>query len=766
MKFKVFLSLSTVLFLHTLHGMKDTKHVDKKAQEIYQPKSLRDRAAQVAFKLLPQQPNIDACFEATPRELIDEYINKPIDKRGRRPIYFTSNIPNAIAPLIRYGAEIGVWDTLKICPMQYFIEEGNCDAALDTLAALGVAKTQTSEKDFAYYCLRSLTPLHREKIKRIVERNAKVMHASDKEECEKLLLWENLETNGYQNLINKIIDLLKILKKYQSSAYVQGTLQPWHLTQRTALFYAQTPDEINQLVSENYPIDHQDIWGDTALLYHLKENRPECAQALIKAGATTKLADKKGKPLVIDYCIKFGFNNLLRDVFTQEMIEYLDENPREFMETAAEHNNIGAVRFLLDYRRGETDEDVEMDPMIDRIYYRKDLEEALFAAINQKNLQLCSLLLSQEELDINALDKYENSFLIKAIIRFPEFALDLLEIDDLDIFQRNEEGNDGLTVAMQEKNFPIFKKIVTSTNKDSGKNNINYQNDLGETPLMLCLREEFHEGVEFLLNSGADVTLKDNNNRTGLHYAVLGSFENLQYLLSFIQRTCPTSIESLMNDKTSAGKTPLLVLVKSSDAQDCKEKIDLLLQQPGVDINAENNKGKNALQIALEWQYIRDAKYLLERGATLNPQKVIGIMQRLIIQQTVAMETWLNNNNWCTSGDMLVRYGAMQQKALARTKALCKTIKLLSKKGFSFNIPNQENKTLLSTAIEHSSPQTIKTLLNLGISYENNDTLRAQEVYDEIHKAIACEENNLTLQAKKGSLERAQEVLALLTPTT
>ena len=73
---------------------------------------------------------------------------------------------------------------------------------------------------------------------------------------------------------------------------------------------------------------------------------------------------------------------------------------------------------------------------------------------------------------------------------------------------------------------------------------------------------------------------------------------------------------------------------------------------------------------------------------------------------------------------------------------------------------------MLSTAIEHSNPQIIKTLLNLGISYDKNDTLRAQKVYDEIHKAVACEENNLTLQVKKDSLERAQEVLALLTPTT
>ena len=764
MKFKIFLLLNSILFLHNSQGMENnTEHTDKQArtdeQILFQPKSLRDRSAQIVFKLVPQQPDVKATCKLMPSELIEAYINKPVDPRGRTPIYFAGNNCNEISSLIMHDAHIitdkngtkfDVSDKLGITPIQYFVEEGNCDAAITGISVLAILNDKSPS-----------IPNVLTKVARLVDRTFPFMDSTDKEEILSM-------RSSQDNALNKIIKFLPILKKYQSYAYVEGNLQPWHLTQRTTLFYAQTPEEI-ELIAQQYPdcdLDQKDIWGDTALLYHLKECRPACAQALIKAGATTKLCDSEGKPLVIDYCIRFGYNDLLKELFTQEMIEYLDEHPQPFMQLAAKHNNIGAIRFLLEKHLHSN---------------TKDLKKALLETINQNNLPLCQLLSAQPTFNINTCYRYpdNDTLLIHAIRKFPAFALYLLDNPKIDIFQQNDEHDDALAIAMQQKNLPIFKKIVLSTHKqisssidpDTETNNINYQNDIDETPLMLCLREEFDEGIQFLLDQKADLYLTDIKNKTALHYAVKhGSCETFGLLFAHITSQCSQeNAKALLSAKDKKGKTALMRAIPSTD--ESNKFFRALL--PQSDIHAQTNKGKSVLHLAVENLSHKAVKSLLNAGCNLNLSTVI----RLISQHLSGMKTSINIIYTSkVSYQATKSYIGLEQKTTI-IKKLIKIVQLFINNGMNIDMPDEDGDTLLITAIKNLNPEMVQGLLQLGADahYVNPEgkqpLLIAQEQYNieekkynELQPEIESSFMEELFDKQQSLVHCAQEIFSMLAP--
>ena len=116
-------------------------------QPTFQPRSLKDAAGRIAFSLLPQQPNLDELFPTIPTELTEEYINKPLDCTERTPLYCAQT--KNIFSLIQHGAKIDIKNKIGISPIEYFIQEGNYQAALQILSS--IQKEQVQEKKEGYF---------------------------------------------------------------------------------------------------------------------------------------------------------------------------------------------------------------------------------------------------------------------------------------------------------------------------------------------------------------------------------------------------------------------------------------------------------------------------------------------------------------------------------------------------------------------------------------------------------------------------------------
>lgn len=112
------------------------------------------------------------------------------------------------------------------------------------------------------------------------------------------------------------------------------------------------------------------------------------------------------------------------------------------------------------------------------------------------------------------------------------------------------------------------------------------------------------------LNAHANVSDKDLNGRTALHYAV-NHVEIIDFLLSK---------GADINEKDNEGNTPLIESLRPGSN---KNTIEYIIEK-GADLNLKNNKGDTPLHKACMWTDIDFVKLLIEKGADINATNHIG----------------------------------------------------------------------------------------------------------------------------------------------
>jgi ankyrin repeat protein len=167
----------------------------------------------------------------------------------------------------------------------------------------------------------------------------------------------------------------------------------------------------------------------------------------------------------------------------------------------------------------------------------------------------------------------------------------------------NERGVAGILVALQSES-PKAAMVLAK----HPKTQINVQNQLGETPLMLAAITNQLELAKVLLARGADV------NRPGwtpLHYAsTRGHSEMMRLLLEH---------DAYIDSESANGTTPLMMAAYSAPSLAVK-----LLLEEGADPTLTNHGNATALDLALSKDHQQSAFYIrafLESWFIQNPIK-------------------------------------------------------------------------------------------------------------------------------------------------
>jgi uncharacterized protein len=167
----------------------------------------------------------------------------------------------------------------------------------------------------------------------------------------------------------------------------------------------------------------------------------------------------------------------------------------------------------------------------------------------------------------------------------------------------NEKGDAGILVALQSES-PKSAMLLAN----DPRTNVNAQNQLGETPLMLAAINNQLDLAKVLIARGADV------NRVGwtpLHYAAAkGQREIMRLLLEN---------DAYIDSESANGTTPLMMAAFSTSPLAVK-----LLLEEGADPTLVNHGNASALDIALSKGHEQSAFYLkafLESWYIQNPIK-------------------------------------------------------------------------------------------------------------------------------------------------
>jgi ankyrin repeat protein len=152
--------------------------------------------------------------------------------------------------------------------------------------------------------------------------------------------------------------------------------------------------------------------------------------------------------------------------------------------------------------------------------------------------------------------------------------------------------------AVRDGNIPGLKKLIKSKAK------LDFVNSREMTPLMIASADNNLEIVKILVEAGANINIKNNENgKNALMYAAsLGYFEVCDYLIS--------QKGMLIDAKDKEGKTALMHAVFNAR----KEVVQLLIEKK-ANVHARTNTEESALSLAMRGGRAEIIKILKDFGA-------------------------------------------------------------------------------------------------------------------------------------------------------
>ncbi|XP_031709449.1 inversin isoform X2 [Anarrhichthys ocellatus] len=348
--------------------------------------------------------------------------------------------------------------------------------------------------------------------------------------------------------------------------------------------------------------DREDQFGRTPLMYCVLADRLDCAEILLKAGAS---------------------------------VNKTDHSQRTALHLAAQKGNVRFLKLLLSRRAN---------------WLQKDLEEMtpLHLATRHPSQKALALLLKHiGPGEVDTQDKNKQTALHwSAFYNRPEHVRLLIKHDS-NIGIPDSEGKIPLHWAAHSQEPSATQTVRCILEAAPTESLLNWQDYEGRTPLHFAVADGNEAVVEVLTSyEGCNVTAYDNLFRTPLHWAALLGHARIVHLL--LERNTSGTIPS-----DSQGATPLHYGAQSNNAEtvgvflshpSVKDEPDLegrtafmwaagkgsddvirtmLALTPHIDINMADKYGGTALHAASLSGHVSTVKLLLERGAMVDSLDVM-----------------------------------------------------------------------------------------------------------------------------------------------
>ncbi len=319
------------------------------------------------------------------------------------------------------------------------------------------------------------------------------------------------------------------------------------------------------------------------------------------------------------------------------------------------------------------------------------------------NLKESFSYLVEQGADINQDDEYSNSLVSLVLNEVNLSMLKLLIEQGLDIKALNDDEESLLHLACSASKRTNIIAFLLQEGLD-----IKARNKWGETPLLLYCEYGNVEGIQFLLENGAELKEVDDEENNVLHNACWGSGN--QDVISFLLKQGMD-----INTRNKNGQTPLLaaseggnyklipflieqgaditaigsdrctILHTACHQEEPDFELLALALEKGVDINAlEDESEATALMLACHYNNLKLASWLLEKGANIE----------------------LTDSTGCTA----MHYACFADEEYDPEEM----IKLLLKHGADINAPDAEGMTPLMFSCTMGKMVAVRALVKQG----------------------------------------------------
>jgi ankyrin repeat protein len=164
----------------------------------------------------------------------------------------------------------------------------------------------------------------------------------------------------------------------------------------------------------------------------------------------------------------------------------------------------------------------------------------------------------------------------------------------------NAQNGLQLYYACSQRDFVLVRSLVSS-----GEASVNFQFGGGETPVMVCCRQDGTDILIYLIQRGANLDLVNNIGQTALH---LAAFYNKHLSMALLLQNGANAGLASNN-----GRTALML-----SAMDNSPKCAALLLQHGVAVDAIDRGGRTALWYASSHGHLSIVELLVEGGSDIE----------------------------------------------------------------------------------------------------------------------------------------------------
>ncbi len=371
-------------------------------------------------------------------------------------------------------------------------------------------------------------------------------------------------------------------------------------------------------------IQHGATFNPDLILYAVRKGKRELFKALLKAGADVNVADEKGNT-ALHYATRTNREYFVRDLISAGAnIEARNKADYTPLMLAVRYRCYSAAGCLLangadEYAIGSKYRESSM-AMCRRYHCQIKNNKLIKKEWNSESLKNLTPFrfcwaaqsggiakiqsLKEQRLDINTQD--EEGYTALHLGSDQEEVIPLLIQSGADMYIETypnewERPHTPAMLAADGSELECLKKFLACGY------DVNHKDSYGTTLLMFCACRFLPSLVEFLLENGANPSLKDNKGQTALFYATYHNLvcydEIIDYLLEY---------GANINEVDNEGNSALLQIADEEIEGDATHR-DLI--DRGIDVNIRNNAGQTALSIAKLHGHKRLIAELLEAGA-------------------------------------------------------------------------------------------------------------------------------------------------------
>ncbi|XP_063923595.1 uncharacterized protein LOC135137792 isoform X2 [Zophobas morio] len=505
-------------------------------------------------------------------------------------------------------------------------------------------------------------------------------------------------------------------------------------------FWRENQDVIKLLIKRGLDINAESNKGETGLQLACLNCDSEIAEMFLKLGASLQSTGKEMNNALHSASASQEENGDIIKLLLKDGIDVnaQNKNGTTALQVACVEGVYENAKILLDFGASVDSKD-------------KDNNNALhYASESQQNNRDIMQLLISKRIDVNVQNKTGQTALQLACLKGVFENVKILLHFGASVNSTDEDNNNALHYASKSKqvNGDVIK-ILSERGID-----VNAKNKNGTTALQLACLTGVYQNAKILLDIGASIDSTDKDNKNALHFASESTQVNEDIIKTLTEKGIDVNAQdtngttafqlACINGVYENAKTLLDVgasinianhknnnnnaLHYASESQQNNRDIIGLLIENGIDVNAQNENGTTALQLACLKGVYENAITLLDFDASINRMD--------------------------KEGNNALHYASKSQQNNHDI------IELLSEEGIDINVQNQNGTTALQFACRKAVYENAEMLLYFGASInstdkDNNNALhyasRSNQVNQDVIKILTEKGVDVNAQNKNGT---------------